>query len=773
MIIKIENIIRSKIYNIISIIFLLFVLSFFTLDYFFPININIDYSKVVKSRDNIILSSFLSKDEKWRFYTNINESSEYFKKLIVFKEDRFFYLHFGFNPYSILRAFYNNITSQKTILGASTITMQTARLLEPKQRTYFNKIIEIFRALQLEFHYSKDEILELYLNKIPFGGNIEGIGSAAVLYFGKNPNKLSLSESAILSIIPNSPNILNINKKSQKIEIKKNELLKKYYNSNNINKDIYEDAIQEPVSIERLDAPKTAPQFSFRAIKENPSKSVINTTINYTIQKRAEDIIKNYVSELKNYGINNAAAMIIDNRKNEIVAYIGSNDFDDKKNSGEVDGVLAIRSPGSTLKPLLYALMFDDGSITPKLSILDIPIIGMDYTPENFDGQFNGKVTCEYALSQSLNVPAVNLLNKYGYNNFIDKLAEMNFSTIRKDRKKLGLSLILGGCGVTLEELANLYSLFANNGIYKKASYLNNNNNKSIQIISDAASYMTSDILRKLKRPDFPKFYNDAKNIPIISWKTGTSQGKRDAWAVAYNSSYTIGVWIGNFSGKPNSAISGANTAVPLLFDFFNTISSGEKSNWLVKPESLSTRLVDSETGLLPSEFSKHTISDYYIPNRSISRVTDNIRNFWVSEDEKISYCSDCLPEKGYKTKPYEIIDLELQMYYKSKNINFIQVPPHNPKCLSYNYGKSPIIISPKDKSEYFIEKGDTNGIVLSAKIQSDANKIYWFINDKFFEKINSYNIINWLPNESGHYRVTCTDNKGGTSEIKIKVNIY
>jgi penicillin-binding protein 1C len=771
--IQFEQIIRSKSYKIITGIFLLLVLSFFTLDTLYPVDTNIDYSKVVKSSEDIVLSSFLSNDEKWRFYTKINDNSEFLKESIIFKEDRYFYYHLGVNPYSIIRSLIRNIISGKIISGGSTITMQTARLLEPKSRTYSNKIIEIFRAMQLEFHFSKDEILEIYLNKIPFGGNIEGTGAASVLYFGKNPDKLSLSESAILSVIPNNPNILNIGLKSSKIKDKKNKLLTKLFKSDIIDKEIYLDAVKESVNPKRLDAPKVAPHLSRRAIMENPAENVISTSINYTLQSRAEELVYNHIQSWQNYGVNNGSAIIIDNKSNNIIAYIGSNDFNDKRNAGEVDGVSSIRSPGSTLKPLLYGLLTDNGMITPKLSLLDVPILDPDYAPGNFDGEYRGRVTVEYALSQSLNIPAVNLLNKYGYKNFIYQLSKMNFYTLNSRKKDLGLSLILGGCGVTLEELAGMYTIFANKGQFRKPVYITNKQNKAIPIISESAAYIISDILTKLQRPDLPQQYFSAKGIPIIAWKTGTSQGRRDGWAIGYNRSFTIGVWVGNFSGKPNSSISGANVAVPLLFDLFHSISTDEKSNWLIKPDGLETRMVDADTGLLPSEFSKNVISDYYIPGVSISKVTEHLKQVWVSEDEKISYCSDCLPATGYKSKIYEFPELELQIYYKSNKINYSEVPPHNPKCTSSNFGVPPVIISPKNKSEYYLEKGDTTGITFSAKTQSDANKIYWFVNDKFIQKTNNAEIRNWMPQESGNYKITCTDNKGRNTEIKIKVNIY
>lgn len=738
----------------------------------FPINVSIDYSKTVLSREGFVLSSFLSNDDKWRYYYSTAQISSYLKRSIIYKEDKYFYYHFGINPISLFRAFLNNLLSGEIKFGASTITMQTARMLEPKSRNYTNKFIELFRAIQLELNYSKDEIFEIYLNKIPFGGNIEGVGAASVLYFGKNPDKLSLAQAVALSVIPNNPNQLNISKSINPINQKKNNLLAKLSQDKIFPEDMIKDAITEEIVPERLPAPDLALHFSRRAVSEHLGNPIIKTTINYNIQSRIEVILNNYMSGWKNYGINNAAAYLIDNRTNEVIAYVGSNDFWDS-NAGQVDGVRAIRSPGSALKPLLYALAVDMGNVTPKLVVLDVPILDPDYSPGNFDGFYRGKVTIEYALSQSLNIPAVNLLKEYGYDKLIDYLVKMNFKTIQQNKNKLGLSMILGGCGVSLEEMTEMYSIFANNGQFKKAKYIAHNDSVAKQIISPESAYIISEILTKPQRPDLPSTYRSAKGVPIIAWKTGTSQGRRDGWAIGYNSAYTLGVWTGNFSGKPNSYISGANIAVPLLFDIFHSLSGDEKRTWLTKPSGLDNRLVDANTGLLPNELSQNVVSDYYIPGVSISKQTDHLVKIWVSKDEKISYCSECLPESSVKQKIYELYPLELQLYYKSQSFAIVSVPPHNPNCRVQKNGIAPLILSPKGHSEYFIELGSDEGIALKAGLDDDSRKSYWFVNGKFVGSAQKNSSINWLPQEPGKYIVSCTDEKGRSSEINVVIKTY
>ncbi|MCW5884536.1 MAG: penicillin-binding protein 1C [Candidatus Kapabacteria bacterium] len=747
--------------------------SFLVLDKIFPVDTTIKYSKTIKSREGIILSSFLSSDDKWRYYFKTNEISEYFKKSIIFKEDKYFYYHAGVNPVSIIRSFSNNLKSGKITSGASTITMQTARLLEPKKRTYINKIIEIFRAFQLELHYSKDDILEIYLNKIPFGSNIEGVGAASVLYFGRNPDKLSLAQATGLAVIPNNPNKLNIKIEGNSINTEKNNLLKKHKSNKLFSADIVDDAINEFIKPEKLQSPVLARHLSFRAAKEFAARRNIETTINYTIQSRFEDIIKGYVTEIARFGIMNASAYLIDNSTGEVLAYIGSNDFNSEY-SGQVDGVTSIRSPGSTLKPFLYAFAVDKGMITPKLSLLDVPILNSEYSPDNFDGLFRGRVTAESALALSLNVPAVNLLNEYGLSNYINQRTQFEFKSISKFRRKLGLSLILGGGGVTLEELCNAYSSLASDGFFRKSYYtLSKSNIKPKRLISPEAAYLISEILTKHSRPDMPAHFRTKKGLPKIAWKTGTSQGRRDGWAIGYNKLYTLGVWTGNFSGKPNSMISGADIAVPMLFELFSTLPHQVTEQIFSKPSNIDERLVDAVTGLLPSELSDKITTDYYIPEVSLSKKTDHLVKIWVSNDERISYCSDCMPSENIKSQIYEIYPIELKLYYNSINFKTQFIPPHNPDCTAFQPGMNPLITSPLKNSEYILEKDSNDGIPLKAGLDKDAGKSYWFVNGKFLESTNSNQSTIWKPEVSGKYSITCIDDRGRSNDVKISVKIY
>ncbi|WP_420152958.1 penicillin-binding protein 1C, partial [Siphonobacter sp.] len=428
------------------------------LDVVFPFRIKPSYSTLVEATDGSMLHAFLNEEDKWRLYTELNEISPTLRKTLLFKEDRWFYWHPGVNPVAIVRALFNNTTTGRRTSGASTITMQVVRLLEPRPRTYANKLVEIVRAFQLEAHFSKDEILQLYLNLVPYGSNIEGIKSASWLYFQKPPQILSLAEVTALTIIPNRPNSLQPGRSNAYLIQERNRWLRRFEHEQLFDQATVADALTEPLQARRSNAPQAAPHLAVRLKKEFPGQPILRTTLVPARQSALERLVKNYVNRLKVNRIQNAAVLVINNRSMAVEAYVGSADFRDASDGGQVDGIRAVRSPGSTLKPLLYATAFDQGLLTPKSVVYDVPSNFMGFEPENFDRQFHGKVTIAYALANSLNVPAVQVLQKMGASTLVEKLKKAQFQTIQKQSGKLGLSMILGGCGVTLEELTTLFA---------------------------------------------------------------------------------------------------------------------------------------------------------------------------------------------------------------------------------------------------------------------------------------------------------------------------
>lgn len=757
----------------VSFIFIGGMLFFFLLNILFPVKVEIEYSQIVTAKDGTVLNAFLTSDDKWRMMTELSEITPEMQQAIIFKEDKYFYRHPGVNPAAILRALYFNITTGNRTSGASTITMQVARLLQPKNRTYGNKIIEMFRALQLDMLYSKDEILQMYLNLVPYGGNIEGVKAASVLYLEKTPEVLSLAELTALSIIPNRPTSLRPGENNDVIIQERNKWLQRFKKNKVFPEDIIEDALQEPFTAFRTEGPKMARHFCTRLKYQYPGKPIIKSNLIAERQEQAEKLVGDYVKQLWGLDIHNGAAIIINNKTQEVVAYVGSGDFYNNYDGGQVDGVQAIRSPGSTLKPLLYALAFDNGLQTPQSIIADVPVNYTGYSPENYDEDYRGNVTIEFALSHSLNVPAVKTLSELGMEKFLNSLTACDFTTIDKKRSDLGLSVALGGCGVSLEQLTKLYAAFANKGKYAHIKWLQSDLDTSYtQIITAGAAFMITEILTQLTRPDLPNYYQNAKNVPLIAWKTGTSYGRKDAWSIGYNDNYTIGVWVGNFSGKGVPELSGANVATPLLFNLFNAIETENNKDWNTMPENVNFRYVCTETGKNPADYCEHIVLDYFIPAVSKNQTCNHLQEVKIAENEKISYCTGCLPQTGYKVKNYNNYSPEIITWMESKSIPVVLIPPHNPECERVFEEGGPIITSPINDLEYLIDKLDKQKIMLNANVGSDVKKIHWYVNDKLLISSDPKTPVFFEP-EEGKSKISCSDDKGRNTDIEIVVDYF
>lgn len=746
-------------------------LLFLAIDLAFPFKTQIQYATQITAANGTTLHAFLSRDDKWRLYAKESEISPLLRKTLIYKEDRLFYFHPGINPAAMLRAAVNNVFSGRRTSGASTITMQVVRLLEPAKRTYWNKIKESFRALQLEWHYSKDEILQLYLNLVPYGGNIEGIKAASLLYFGKAPQLLSLAEITVLTIIPNRPSSLRPGTKNESLVLARNEWLKRFQNDALFTKELITDAASEPLHVRRLAAPKLAPHFAQRLKKDFPEQASIQTNLRVQLQNQIETQVKNYVNRLHGMNIHNAAVLVVNNETMAVEAYVGSADFNNPFDGGQVDGIRAVRSPGSTLKPLLYATAFDKGIITPKTVLNDVPSNFSGYEPENFDQHFNGAITTEFALANSLNIPAVKILREISTPVLVDKLKKSGFKTIDKQSKDLGLSMILGGCGVTLEELTRLFSAFANEGEFRSLSYISASakRKKGECIISKEASYLITSILTQITRPDLPTNFDNTYHLPRIAWKTGTSYGKRDAWSIGYNKRYTVGIWVGNFSGEGVPELSGANIATPLLFSIFNALDYNSPKGWYTIPENISMRKVCAASGDIPSDFCDHQITDNYIMGVSHYRKCQHMRWLFTDMAEKVSYCTYCLPESGYQKKAYPNFAPELIAYYELQKIPYQKLPPHNPACERVFHEGAPLITSPNEGSEYYIRKDEPQQIQLACQTATDVQEVFWYVNDKLIRKALPHEAV-FISPPIGRVKISCSDDKGRNSNIWIVV---
>ncbi|HEV7779775.1 MAG TPA: penicillin-binding protein 1C [Chitinophagaceae bacterium] len=744
------------------------VVLFFLLNWIFPLPDKVEYSTIVTDNKGNVVNAYLTKDQKWRMKTELDEISPLLQKTIVAKEDKHFYSHPGVNFFAVVRAFFNNLFQMRRTSGASTITMQVARALEPGKRNIWSKLREMFRAFQLELKYSKREILQMYLNLVPYGGNIEGVKAASLLYFNKNPDHLSLAEITALSIIPNRPTSLVLGKNNDLIIRERNKWLQRFAAEKLFTEKEIEDALAEPLNASRQTVPHYIPHLSYKLKKQGGD--IIKTTIDLNTQFKTEKLVEDYIRSQRLKNIKNAAVVIIDNQTHKIITYVGSSNFNDTTDGGQVNGANAVRQPGSTLKPLLYGLCFDEGLLTPKTVVTDVAVNYDSYAPENYDEKFNGYVTVEYALEHSLNIPAVKGLKMLGTDKMIQKLSSCDFRQIQKDRQKLGLSLILGGCGTTLEELTSLFSSFANDGVYNSAVFTQDavSHNKT-RVISPAANFMITEILSKINRPDFPLNWTATERMPKIAWKTGTSYGRKDGWSIGFNRKYTVGIWTGNFSGLGVADLSGAQTATPLLFKIFNTIDYDSDEEWFKQPADCDIRQVCSETGMTPADHCTSLVTDYFIPLISTVKPCNNREELMISPDEKISYCRSCAPATGYKKKWYKIVEPDMQAWFEENRITYQKIPPHNPACELIFKGAAPSITFPVNGAEYLINKKNPEPLQLICKTANDVSKVYWYINNKFYKSSNAGEKQFFVPDE-GPVRISCTDDKGRNRNIKITV---
>lgn len=746
-------------------------LAFVIVDHLLPFEVEIEHSTLVLDSNGNILNAYLSEDDKWRLYLEKEEITNELEKAILFKEDQYFYRHLGINPISIVRAFFQNVLSGERKSGASTITMQLARLLDPKERTYGNKLIEMFNALQLEFHFDKAEILRMYLNLLPYGGNIEGVKSASHIYFGKDPMLLSLAEIAGLVVIPNRPSSLAISKDHQPINEAKEKWLRRFAEVGLFPNDLIELALSEELKPKRRRLPNLAPHLS-RRLKSSHEAYILKTYIRNNQQRKIEEIAKSHINRLRYLNVTNTSIIVVENASGRVINYVGSADFFNSTNAGQVDGIMAVRSPGSTLKPLLYGLYYDRGTMTPKTRTADVPMNFGGYEPQNYDNAFHGWVSSEEALKQSLNVPAVNLLNEYGIPEFLTSLITAEFHVVEKTKENLGLSLILGGCGATLEELTGLYASFARNGDFIPLALMANQDNSSTSrsVLSAQSAYIITEILTEVTRPDLPDSWKDNPNRPKIAWKTGTSFGRRDAWSIGYTKEYTVGVWAGNFSGEGAPDLSGVGVAAPILFDVFNTISDVSTYDWYLRPTGVDRRWVCDETGLVPNSFCENLVVDQAIQGVTIPRQCEHLKAILISEDSTESYCSTCVTDIDVTIEAlYPNYSAAMLDYFQLENISYKKVPDHYQFCERVYPNQGLNIISPVDNLHYFVDANDENQMALKVQAPSNATKFYWYINDVFYQSAARDETVYFTP-EEGAVKISCSDDRGRNKDISITV---
>lgn len=689
-----------------------------------------DYSTVIHDENTELLMVFLNKKEQWHFPKTFNSIPKNIEKSVILFEDRWFYHHIGFNPISIAQAFITNFKAKKIKVGGSTITMQIARMLHPKKRNYINKFKELLFAIKLEFFFTKKELLASYLSHAPYGKNIVGYETAAFKLFNKAIHQLSWAEAALIAVIPNSPthrSLINHPKELKKI---RDTLLLKLYKTNTINHETYLSSLKETLPKKYFPFPFNIPHLG-NYLKQSHNHPIIHTTINKSLQSLLVEESKKYMEHLTGSGIHNTSAIIVNRHNGEVKAYLGSHDFFSKHN-GQVDGIKAPRSTASTLKPFLYALSIDRGLIHPKSILPDVPKYYGNFQAQNHNKKFSGIIEAEQALIQSLNVPFVQLLSHYGVSEFYHFLENTGLTHLFRNPNHYGLSLILGGAEASLWEITQLYYGLANFGIFSPLKIVKKENKTSLNsLLSTGSSYLTLHTLMQLKRPGMAFFWNNYEGKYPIAWKTGTSYGNRDAWAIGVHPDWVIGVWVGNFNGQGSPEITGQRIAAPLMLRIFNRLP--KKTEWFQEPIlALAKTLLCQDTGFA---LSQHCIKSQTatVPLHSPPlKKCSNHQTYTLSQLKNYALCHLCQKDTPYIKK--KLLTYPPNISYYLNNIH--PYPEHNPQCPKLASNQSPIEISyPPNYSKLLLPKdGDNlNTQFISKAIHNlPSKKIYWYLNNNY-----------------------------------------
>lgn len=758
------------------VVFLLFLLLFELAVYLIPLPraaLEPPTSTLVFDREGRVLRAFTSPDGRWRIRTGLDQVSPLLQKYLIFYEDRWFYYHPGVNPVALIRALGQNLRAGRIISGGSTLTMQIARMMEPKPRTWRNKLIEMFRAIQLEHRFTKEELLTIYFNIAPYGGNIEGVAAAVWLYFGKEPDRLSPGEAALLTVLPNSPTQFRPDLAPERARQARDKVLKRLFAHGLITEAEYREALAEEIPTARREWPFRAPHFSQELVTRYPGEARIYTTLDRDLQVFLEDLLALEVEKLKAEGITNAAAVVLDNQTHQLLAAVGSAAFFNEQDQGQVNGYRAPRSPGSTLKPFVYALALEKGLITPAHYLEDVPVVYSGYSPVNYDATYSGLVSAQEALQRSLNVPAVNLLAALGGEALYELLKKAGFTTLTPVNH-YGLPMVLGGCEVNLLELTNLYAALAGGGkLYPVQTRLDQSISPPQPLFSPGVAYVITEILTEVRRPDLPACW-EFTTLPKVAWKTGTSYGHKDAWSIGYNPRYTVGVWVGNFSGAGRAGLNGAEKAAPLLFTIFTHLNSNTTVSWFTPPATVKKRTVCAVSGQTPGPFCSPLRTDYYLTDCSPD-VECTIHQTYLLD-----------PATGYRLPPHyysgaRITEERVYLQYPPRVAAWLEanghpvekLPPLLPEWQKILPGGAPVVRSPSPDYVYQIRRGiplEYQKICLEAAAGNEVQRLYWFINGEFFGHSQPGERLFYVP-QPGRHRVVCQDDRGRSTEVMLEIS--
>ncbi len=730
----------------------------------------VSYSHRVLDRDGGLLRMTLSADEKYRLFTPPDRISRELIAATLLQEDQHFWHHPGINPVASARSTFHVLLGHRGRGGASTITMQLARLRYGlRTRTVRGKLVQMFRALQIERHYSKSQILETYLNVAPYGGNIEGVGAASFLYFGKAPARLTRREAVSLSVLPQSPTA-----RAPRPDAANRALL---HATNRLSARLGGGSIGAEFRVAAVRRREfIAPHFVSRVIGGDPARGEITTTIDRSLQRLLERRIAAYVESNRRLGITNAAAMLVDCRSMEVLAQAGSADFFDETIAGQVDGTRSRRSPGSTLKPFIYAAAMDQGIIQPLTMLADAPRRFGSYNPENFDGDFTGPIKAGDALARSRNVPAVALAEQLARPTFYTLLKRGGVALPREE-SFYGLALPLGGGEVTMEELVRLYAALANGGRLRQLQRTlpHEPPASGVRLFSPEASFLTLQMLGQVPRPGI----GIAAGSEGISWKTGTSMGFRDAWSIAVFDHFVLAIWVGNFDGRRNPAFVGRTCAGPLLFQIIDAMRMQGRAHPrpLAPPREANLRQVEfcAITGQLPTAACAHRVTGWFVPGVSPITPCEVHREILVDAETGLRLPSDD-GEHRIRREVFEFWPADLLALFEKAGLPRRRPPPFAPGSSSETRsrtGRPPQIISLTNHQIIGVQEGAERPctIPLRARCDADVQKLYWFADKAFLGAAAPGTAVDWRPSP-GVYRIVALDDRGHSNACEITARL-
>ena len=749
-----------KLFKFLLVLLVLFVGGFFVADYLFPLSVSQNKTtQTVIAEDETPLWRFADKNGIWRYSVSLDEVPDYYLDVLLNYEDRYFYDHIGINPISLLRAAWQNITNDKIISGGSTISMQVARLLYPHDRTLLGKLKQIFRTFQLELHYSKEEILTLYINHAPYGGTIEGIGAASWSYFGKQPKALTRSEAVLLAVLPQAPSRLRPDRFPERAKQARNKVLDRLAEYQVWSNDLIEQVRRDEVWVYPRKTPQLAPLLAYRLKQQYPNEDIIHSTIDVSIQYNLEDLAINRKKQLPPK--TSLAILVVDHTDMTVKGYVGSADFNDKERFGQIDMISSLRSPGSTLKPFIYAFAIDEGMIHSESLLQDVPRITSDYRPTNFDEGFYGPVSASEALSKSLNLPAVQLIELYGPKRFTAKLAGIGLP-LSSIANEPNISYILGGASLKMDNLVSAYSAFARHGEVSPLRFTQKESLINKPLISDGSAWITRQMLI---------------NSNLLAYKTGTSYGYRDAWAIGINPRYLIGVWVGRPDGTPVPGQYGSMSAMPILQQVNSILLNREtRLNRPIidneMPKSVSSMKICWPLGqpLPESDANCHRQKTAWVLDKMVpptlstySELKNNIYrsgwiNIWVNaRGERVA--ADCL---GAQKKQVALWPVSLENWLLTKERRQSILPPIDKTCpiMGKDIFTSLNIVGLRDKQLIRALPG-INQVTVDLTPEGGYGEKWWFLDGELVANSQNNEKIALTVTKKGKHRLLLLDESG------------